>query len=236
MIAPCVNILRQLAQNFKQMLGTDIGTAHHPMDLSYDIPDLMDSLKEHEVYSYKKGRYLDEDDPPVQDILSVGLEELIAGRKNPLTDYNTAFCRLQARRRLNPLVGGDERRTVSTNPHASPSPLPEVLPLTTDSAQSKQPEIQLPDPGDTESDDELDEDVGDFLRWFEDGHEEPTLQLESAADVSLDMDAEDMDSRGCTKEPNDSDLSGEESDMRSDHGSGDDSACNDTPTEELSFM
>lgn len=52
MIAPCVNILRQLAQNYKQMLGTDIGTAHHPMDLLYNIPDLMDSLKEHEVYSY----------------------------------------------------------------------------------------------------------------------------------------------------------------------------------------
>lgn len=95
MIAPCVNILQQLAQNFKQMLGTDLGTAHHPVDLSVDIPDLMESLEHHEVYVFKQGRYLDKDDTPVVDIVSSGLNSLVSGHANPLTDYNVAFVCLQ---------------------------------------------------------------------------------------------------------------------------------------------
>jgi hypothetical protein len=77
------------------MFRTDLGTAHHPMDLSCNLPDLMDSLTDY-VYICKKGQYLDDNDFPVTDVISHGLNELITGQTNPLTDYNTAFTNLQA--------------------------------------------------------------------------------------------------------------------------------------------
>jgi len=36
----------------------------------------MRSLKDHDVYVVKKGRVLDEDDPPVTDIITSGLQQL----------------------------------------------------------------------------------------------------------------------------------------------------------------
>lgn len=198
MIAPCVNVLRQLALNFKQMLGTDMGTAHHPMDLTCDLPDLMDSLEEHEVYMYKKGRYLDDDDMPVRDTISVGLNELISGRSNPLTDYNQAFSRLQARRRLTPLVGAEPLKLASPNIPSSPTaPSPTQLPflLSSDPVMTLINDIHntASTSDNEESDDEDTEELGEFLQGFEeDADLEPTLQLESAADVSLEMDAEDL--------------------------------------------
>jgi hypothetical protein len=118
MIALCVNILRDLGRNFKKMLGTDLGTTHHPMDLSVDLPDLMESLDKYEVYVSKRGRYLDDDDIPVPNIISSGLSELVNSKSSPLNDYNTAFIRLQARRRLVPLVNSQDS-----------DPSHEVLPL-----------------------------------------------------------------------------------------------------------
>ncbi|KAF8074686.1 hypothetical protein FPV67DRAFT_1474575 [Lyophyllum atratum] len=190
MIAPCVNILRQLAQNFKKMLGTNLGTDHHPMDLSLDIPDIMDSLDEYEVYEYKKGRYLDDDDPPAPDVTTTGLTDLISGPNSPLSDYRKAFNHLQARRRLRPLVIGEEMSN-KANSYSTPAEtlldtndvdhLPESRALAQDEA----------DIDDDDIDDPRDEELGEFLRGFEDDEDE-TLALESAADVSLDMDAEDM--------------------------------------------
>ncbi|KAF8153776.1 hypothetical protein B0H34DRAFT_753214 [Crassisporium funariophilum] len=113
MIAPCVEVLRDLARNFKMMLGSDIGTAHHTMDLSVDIPDLMSSLHDHEVYEHKRGRKLDLDDLPVPDIVSTGCNSLFSGKTSPLKDYNTTFQNLQARRRLVPLVGGEKSQADS---------------------------------------------------------------------------------------------------------------------------
>ncbi|KAF9538142.1 hypothetical protein CPC08DRAFT_526145 [Agrocybe pediades] len=94
-IAPCVDMLRKLARNFHQMLGADQGTRHAPPQLAKDIDSLMVSLSEHKVYEIQKGRTLDNDDPPVKDILSVGFDNLTAGTKSPLAEYNEAFQRLQ---------------------------------------------------------------------------------------------------------------------------------------------
>jgi hypothetical protein len=77
------------------MFPIDLGTAHHLMDLSVDLPDLMESLEHHEVYTFKRGHYLDKDDNPVVDIILSGLNSLIAGHTNPLADYNLAFIHLQ---------------------------------------------------------------------------------------------------------------------------------------------
>ncbi|KDR71311.1 hypothetical protein GALMADRAFT_39882, partial [Galerina marginata CBS 339.88] len=195
MIAPCVHILRDLGRNFKQMLGTDLGTAHHPMDLSVDLPDLMQSLDDHEVYVVKNGRYLDDDDLPVPNIISSGLIDLLDGKKSPLNDYNTAFVRLQARRRLTPLFNGSE--------------------LDDNEDMDDEDEDSLGSQGNASEDDDSedgedvdfhgevdDDDIGDFLRSFEDTSDEGTLCLDSAADVSLDMDAEDL---GLEEECDDSD-------------------------------
>ncbi|KAF8056881.1 hypothetical protein FPV67DRAFT_1430943 [Lyophyllum atratum] len=214
MIAPCVNILRQLARNFKQMLGTDLGTAHHPMDLTIDLPDLMESLDHHEVYCEKKGRYFDGDDTPVPNIISDGLHNLITGPTNPLSDYVKAFLRLQARRRLTPLVGV-ELLPSNNSPAIANLPCP-----SSPAPTASQPDINtgLPDlPTEThevavEEDEEQDEQLSEFLQSFE-VDAEPSLALETAADVSLDMDIEDTGSMELgDMEEDDEDSSDEGSD------------------------
>lgn len=206
------------------MLGTDLGTAHHPMNLSVDLPDLMESLDDYEVYVRKPGRYLDDDDMPVTNITSSGLNDLLNGKSSPLNDYNTAFIRLQARRRLVPLVNGQDSdpcpsREVSPLPNLKPNDIAADAPSIVDIQQLDVEEGDVDsdedseedgesegsesdenedanDDGDSENDDEAgdvdDEDIGDFLRSFEDTSDEGTLSLDNAADVSLDMDAEDL--------------------------------------------
>jgi len=198
-----------------------VGTAHHPMDLSVDLPDLMQSLEDHEVYVFKKGRSLDDDDLPVPDIISSGLNELLNGKSSPLNDYNTAFIRLQLRRRLVPLVNGQDSDPCRSNEvpppagtqidTAAPSDLVQPLDVgdrgaPVDSSDEDSDEEDEESQGnanesanednDSENENEDleadDEDIGDFLRSFEDTSDEGSLGLESAADVSLDMDAEDL--------------------------------------------
>ena len=48
----------------------------------------MESLDENNVYRIKKGRVLDEDDEPIKDVIAVGLQNLVEGNKNPLSEYN----------------------------------------------------------------------------------------------------------------------------------------------------
>lgn len=217
MIAPSVNVLRQLVHNFKQMLGSDISTAHHPMDLTYDLPDLMESLDHHEVYVYKKGHYLDEDDLPVEDVVSTGLHDLVKGSGNPLSDYNTAFLHLQARCWLVLLVGIDPQPNglSKVNPSLGPLLLSTMAPG--DQSSPASPIIDIASSvgdavvGDVDSEDQLEildsEEIGESLLAYE-ADTEPGLSLESAADVSLDMDLEDINS--CTR---DSDARNSDSDM-----------------------
>lgn len=91
MISPCVEALCQLANVIKNVLGTDIGTKHATPDLSHDICVLMDSLAEHEVYKYKNGRTLDDNEDSMTDVISVGMDHLMKGTNSPLNDYIKAF-------------------------------------------------------------------------------------------------------------------------------------------------
>lgn len=195
MIAPCVDVLRQLSRNFKQMLGSDVGTAHHPPDLSIDIPDLMASLEEHEVYCFKKGRSLDDDDLPVPDVVTVGFDALLSGRSSPLKEYNATFTNLQShdsRQHLTPLVSNDVVPateivcSVGTTTSASSASVPSV-------GQHAGPDVEEPDDADTEEFEEDSHKLPEYMAAFaEEGLQDPMLGLENAADVSLDMDAEDI--------------------------------------------
>lgn len=95
MISPCVEALCQLANVIKNVLGTDIGTKHATPDLSHDICVLMDSLAEHEVYKYKNGRTLDDNEDSMTDVISVGMDHLMKGTNSPLNDYIKAFRHLE---------------------------------------------------------------------------------------------------------------------------------------------
>jgi hypothetical protein len=112
MIAPCVNILRELAKEMHSALGSDQGVKHHPPDLTDDIQRLADSLDDAGIYE-KKGRTFDHpEDLPTKDVVSVGLQHL--GKS--LAEYNATFKRLQARRRRPPVV------PVTAEPPPSPPP------------------------------------------------------------------------------------------------------------------
>lgn len=238
MIAPCVNILRDLGRNFKQMLGTDLGTAHHPMDLSVDLPDLMESLDDHEVYIFKKGRYLDDDDLPVADIISVGFDNLISTKASPLNDYNKAFLSLQARRRLHPLfppavpcsdstqLPESATTTIVISETAVPTPIPP--------SENLQSNNELDTDSENSSDEEETdifelEDLGEYLYSFEDESFEPSLALATPADVSLDMDAEDLGDDG--DELSDDDINSDTEHGGADSISEDDVECLDSNDE-----
>ncbi|KAH7917985.1 hypothetical protein BV22DRAFT_1025352, partial [Leucogyrophana mollusca] len=105
MIAPCVEVLRHLSKTMNTLLGSKLGSTHEPMDLSTDIPVLMSSPADHDVYKLKIGRILDEDDPPMPDVITDGLHTLTDSTNNPLTDFNRNLACLQTQRRLVPIVG-----------------------------------------------------------------------------------------------------------------------------------
>ncbi|KAH7917112.1 hypothetical protein BV22DRAFT_983924, partial [Leucogyrophana mollusca] len=214
MVAPCVEVLRHLSKVMSSLLGSNLGTRHEPMDLTRDIPTLMASLKDHEVYEVKRGRVLDEDDPPVTDVVAHGLQALTDSASNPLSDFNFSFTRLQARRRLKPIVGapspGQSSASASAPPPESESSAVPSTPSTDgpSSGNSRTPQATAAlaerpgstvarskaDDNGTENVDESDDDnseAGEFERSADDELEE-TLTRENAEDVSLDMDAEDM--------------------------------------------
>lgn len=100
MITPCIEILRQLAKQMHEDLGSRQGTKHASPDLERDIAELMRSLKEHNVCVIEPGRTLNEDEI-IPNAASVGLQNI----DGPLEEFNEMFSNLQARCRMNPLVG-----------------------------------------------------------------------------------------------------------------------------------
>ncbi|KAJ7573000.1 hypothetical protein C8J56DRAFT_1008478 [Mycena floridula] len=168
MIAPCVQALRHIADMMKGSLGIDIGSRHAPPDLVDDIDRLMKSLDENNVYRLTKGRVLDDDDKPVPDVMSVGLQNLTDSTSNPLVEYNKAFLRLQARRRMKPLVG--EPPDLEPNISATEN---DIQDIGGDASDDEEPE---------------DDELADLFDGDGDDDDEDTLGLNTAADVSLDMD------------------------------------------------
>ncbi|KII95550.1 hypothetical protein PLICRDRAFT_25991 [Plicaturopsis crispa FD-325 SS-3] len=207
MIGPCVNILRHLVTSMNNVLGSYHGNRHAALNLKNDIPELMRSLADHEVY-LEKGRILDEDDSPTVDIIGAGVRLLTDANTNPLHEYNRAFQRLQARRRLTPVVGaddaaddsGDTTRPMAETPAHGDVPMgaPPMAPSTPRAGSPMLEAVEDPNGDDADSgdDDEMEEDE-DFDAFGIDSvededDEETTLSRDTAADVSLDMDAEDM--------------------------------------------
>lgn len=175
------------------MLGNDQGTKHAPAKLANDIQSLMESLDEHGVYQVQKGRTTDDDDPPVADVISLGLVQLTNSQKSPLAEYNNTFQRLQARRRMQPVsVEGSSPSpggltpfsTTPTNPALDapnpplPIPSPNSEPAATIETDTSAQEV-------TDPEDECEQEFAALIHETESGVVEPQLSLE---DMELDMD------------------------------------------------
>ena len=193
----------------KHALGVDIGTNHSSPDLQNDIAELMQSLDEHDVYRIIPGRITDEDDPPVPDVISVGLQALTDSTANPLNEYNKAFIRLQARRRMTPVV---DDTPASEDTSALDPPPPTATGLLSAASDPPPTMISIPiasKPSDTSvvstpsifpeiidiDDEDEDEDTGEWespeddpADIFDYEEDEPTLERNDFADISFDMD------------------------------------------------
>ncbi|KAI0344970.1 hypothetical protein BDW22DRAFT_1370596 [Trametopsis cervina] len=103
MVAPCINILRELVSQFHGALGAHQGSKHAAPDLSNDIHELMRSLELHQVYTRQPNRTIEDSagkSGEVRDILTEGFHLL----SSSINDYNLLFKRLRARRALSPLI------------------------------------------------------------------------------------------------------------------------------------
>jgi hypothetical protein len=226
MIGPCVEVLRQLTKIFNNALGADQGTRHAPPDLSNDIETLMDSLEEYKVYRIQAGRILDEDDLLVPDAASTGFHSLSNsdGPSNPLDDYNTAFQRLQHRRRMKPLVPRSQRPSmISSNPVIPTAPDETQHPTMQASLSNppSEPQPLLPtcvsEPANSNQEDhvtlqeeEEPTEVMQILEDLENGIVDPTLPRLGEEDVAWDMDMnllEDLgDSESDSESSSDEDI------------------------------
>ncbi|KAF6743085.1 hypothetical protein DFP72DRAFT_147275 [Ephemerocybe angulata] len=198
-VTPCTITLRELQNNIHSSLGSDMGTKHASAKLAEDIRSLMDSLSEHRVYEILPGRVTAEDDPPVLDVISVGMQQL----QGPLDEYNKAFKRLQERRKLIPvtqeaspeLTFADLGEPVALSAGAA-SEIPPLSP-NSDSSTSSLPAFaelagDLPELNgytDTTAD-IIQEEFDHMLTELED---EASLPLLTERDVALDMDAMESD-------------------------------------------
>lgn len=162
------------------------GTRHAPADLSTDISELMKSLDEHDVYRLSRGRVLDDDDAPAKDVVSIGLQMLTDSATSPLDEYNTAFTRLQRRRRRVPLVGAPQQPSRSTIVQPThPMDITEDFADNSDSDSTRDSDSESDSTSSLEGEDELE------LTWAED--DGPTLTVEEEDDVALDLDDLDLE-------------------------------------------
>ena len=104
LVLPCVNVLRRLASHINGDLSAHQGLKHTIPDLEKDVNTLMESLREHKVYTEKAGRVLDATEKPTVDIMSAGLAALSHGTtSNPLAEFNEQFDHLHDRCCLAPI-------------------------------------------------------------------------------------------------------------------------------------
>ncbi|KAJ2929189.1 hypothetical protein H1R20_g7903, partial [Candolleomyces eurysporus] len=175
-VTPCTESLRVLNANFNSSLGSDLGTKHADACLAEDIQSLMNSLKEHNVYSLQVGRVTQEDNLPVPDIVTVGLQQLTG----PLEDYNRAFQQLQKRRRMTPITAIGALADISPN-------IPELQDYTDTTEEMIESELQQ------------------IARELEEAQEEESLACLSLRDVAFDMGAGDSDDEWSTDLESESD-------------------------------
>ncbi|KAJ7868794.1 hypothetical protein B0H14DRAFT_3084033 [Mycena olivaceomarginata] len=166
-------------------------TKHAPTDLSTDIELLMGSLAEHEVYEIKGRVFADGDGSPTPDVITDGIQQITDNTSNPLTEYNAALLKLQARRRLLPLVSTWSDVPEST-PEATSNPPGSSMPFVLPPA-----DVEMSDVDDETSENgshgsvDPDEELLSAFEHTMDEVDEPTLTRDNADDVALDMDGGD---------------------------------------------
>jgi hypothetical protein len=237
-IAPCVEILRNLARNFNDILGADVGKRHAPPNLTNDIETLTDSLEEYGVYKIQKDRVLGDGNQQVPDVVAVGLKNLTDpdGKKSPLSEYNDTFQRLQRSRRMDPihLSNGSRNSTEVTasesesaqitskslpsNPINNSDQIPSELMTETIRANASDNfdilALQVEEPDDSE--------LTQILDDLEHGVHDPTLPRWTVDYVAFEMDNvlvsdnEESDSSSDSESDNQSDSGLVESDFEDD--------------------
>ncbi|KAF7343799.1 hypothetical protein MSAN_01960900 [Mycena sanguinolenta] len=185
LISPCVDILRQLATKINTDLGARQGSKHASPELAEDIQALMDSLAEHEVYTEKEGRVLDDDEKPAPDVLSVGMAALTHGSSTtPLAEFNEQFEILRRRRQLTPASDLLAGISAPTSKPEVPVDVAVDSPMTgelqdTETGYNDDMDQDSEDDSENEREDEPEEDL--FA-------ESPTLTRFDEGDVEFDMD------------------------------------------------
>ncbi|KAL0563883.1 hypothetical protein V5O48_018177 [Marasmius crinis-equi] len=219
MIAPCVNILRHLAAVMNASLGSRQGSRHTKVDLQHDIAVLMKSYVENEVYEVHNGRTIDNDDSQIfKDNVTAGLDALMNGNNNPLTEYNADFKRLQ-RAAPNPLNSPPIRQEPilptlpptptleSYSPNCVPSDSISIssstaaLPINSQLPVGLSADIPMDDDASVPSDDEMDgeaEVVG--------CERDPTFAVTTESDVELFSDEEEGGDIGDADSDDDDEL------------------------------
>ncbi|KAH9165160.1 hypothetical protein EDB89DRAFT_1858634, partial [Lactarius sanguifluus] len=94
-ISPCIEVLRRLATEVNNTLGSKQGNRHASADLTKDIKILMDSLEQNNVYKEVLGRTLGDDESPAPDVMDEGYSALTWGAKSPLRQFNRLISTLQ---------------------------------------------------------------------------------------------------------------------------------------------
>lgn len=192
MVGPCIDLLRKLATQMNDTLGSMQGVKHHAPDLKRDILEVMRSLREHHVYEVDHGRTVDGDKPEVPNAIALGMEQL----PGPLRDYNAWFKRMRRRRRQKPAIGDRKSSclyltyltisyisttvtalvsTPSTLANSSHYTAPQSEPTATTSAPTTAPTI--------ENDDEDDALFAEFAE-----QNEAFFSFEVEEDVSMDIE------------------------------------------------
>ncbi|KAF9536202.1 hypothetical protein CPC08DRAFT_775592 [Agrocybe pediades] len=182
-------------------------TRHAEPQLQKDIESLMKYLSEHNVYKIQKGGTLDDDEPPVKDVITAGFHSLTTGVKNPLSEYNDAFARLQRRRRMKPVT--EMRKTSSgnaeptapreevqgeelTGPELETLNQPPTMRMPDSDARVSEDNPFVEDPTMFElAEDEAEEEQGEIeliLEDLENGVVEDLFPALEEGDVALDMD------------------------------------------------
>ena len=195
-IGPCIEILRNLARNFNDILGTDVGKRHAPPNLTNDIETLMDSLEDYGVYKIQKGRVLGDgtQSRQVPDVVAIGLKNLTdpGGTKSPLSEYNDAFQRLQRRRRM------DSIHLTTDSPNSESTELAQTTSVSESFSLNPIKSDQIPselmietncggDDFDIMALEETDE-LTQILDDLEHGVHDPTLPRWTVDDVAFEMD------------------------------------------------
>lgn len=168
----------------------------------------MESLATHEVYIFKAGRKLDDDDEPATDAITAGAAALISGGStSPLAMFNKAFNSLRQRMSV-PVITGELLRR-GRGAHAQPTRPPTLAPpqstlasnslvngLASPPAEGSTalPTIQNQNGSPTQTADDGDNQARDWealdaLEADEDDNDE--LTLDDPGDVALEMDVEE---------------------------------------------